>query len=279
MVHTLGLYEKSMPDHLTWEQKLLAGKEAGFDFLEMSIDESDFRLSRLNFPKQERLRILEATRKIDMYIDTMCLSGHRRFPIGSSVKEIEAKGMEIMGKAINLAYDIGIRIIQLAAYDVYYNESSNEITKERFLNNLFLSVELAAKNGVILAFETMENDFCNTIEKAMNFVKQVNSPYLKVYPDIGNITNATLNIEYDIETGNGNIVAAHLKETVPNVYRNMKFGTGRVDFASAIKAFRKAGVRKFTAEFWYDGKDDFENQLKIANDYLRPILNSAMEDK
>lgn len=34
----LGLYEKSMPNTLSWEEKLKVVKEAGFDYLEMSID-------------------------------------------------------------------------------------------------------------------------------------------------------------------------------------------------------------------------------------------------
>jgi L-ribulose-5-phosphate 3-epimerase len=80
--------------------------------------------------------------------------------------------MEIMEKAILLSYDIGVRIIQLAGYDVYYNEKSTVATKERFLQNLYKSALVAAKYGIILALETMKNDFCNTIEKAMYFVKK-----------------------------------------------------------------------------------------------------------
>ena len=30
--YTLGLYEKAMPSDLTWREKLLTAKEAGFDF-------------------------------------------------------------------------------------------------------------------------------------------------------------------------------------------------------------------------------------------------------
>jgi L-ribulose-5-phosphate 3-epimerase len=73
-----------MPDNLSWLQKLEAAKESGFDFLEISIDESDYHLSRLEYTKQERLKILRATRDSGLYIDTMCLSGHRKFPLGSS---------------------------------------------------------------------------------------------------------------------------------------------------------------------------------------------------
>ena len=38
--YTLGLYEKSMPNTLTWKEKLLEAREAGFDFVEISIDET-----------------------------------------------------------------------------------------------------------------------------------------------------------------------------------------------------------------------------------------------
>ena len=34
----LGLYEKALPDALTWEQKLMETHICGFDWLEISID-------------------------------------------------------------------------------------------------------------------------------------------------------------------------------------------------------------------------------------------------
>ena len=36
--YLLGLYEKAMPGWLTWAEKLQAAKNAGFDYVEMSID-------------------------------------------------------------------------------------------------------------------------------------------------------------------------------------------------------------------------------------------------
>ena len=35
--HLLGLYEKALPPGLRWEERLLAAKELGFDYLEISI--------------------------------------------------------------------------------------------------------------------------------------------------------------------------------------------------------------------------------------------------
>lgn len=50
----LGLYEKALPDALTWEQKLMETHICGFDWLEISIDESEPRLDRLTMSKKSR---------------------------------------------------------------------------------------------------------------------------------------------------------------------------------------------------------------------------------
>ena len=70
-----------------------------------------------------------------------------------------------MAKAIDLASDLGIRLIQLAGYDVYYEEGSDQ-TRREFIRNLRTAVGMAAKKGVILGFETMETQFMDTVEKA-----------------------------------------------------------------------------------------------------------------
>ena len=40
-------------------------------------------------------------------IKTMCLSGHRKYPLGSRDESVRARGLEIMEKAIQLACDLG----------------------------------------------------------------------------------------------------------------------------------------------------------------------------
>jgi len=44
----IGIYEKAMPNAFDWEQKIRIAKHAGFQFIEISIDESDERLKHLN---------------------------------------------------------------------------------------------------------------------------------------------------------------------------------------------------------------------------------------
>lgn len=273
--YTLGLYEKSMPSSLNWKEKLIAAKEAGYDFVEISIDETEEKLSRLDMSKEERLELIQFMVEVGIPIRTMCLSGHRKYSLGSNDPEVCARGMEIMKKAIQLADDLGIRIIQLAGYDVYYEESSLE-TKKRFLNNLKITANMAEKAGVVLGFETMETEFMNTVEKAMKYVTLVNSMYLNVYPDIGNITNAAstykVDVVEDLYMGKGHLVAMHLKETVPGKFREIPFGSGHVNFEEAIEAAWSLGVRKFVTEFWYTGNPEWKDDLAFAHDMFSKIF-------
>lgn len=274
--YALGLYEKAMPKELTWEEKLTAAKEAGFDFVEISIDETEEKLARLDMSKEERLELAATMQRVGVPIRSMCLSGHRKYPFGTNEPAVEARSLEIMEKAVRLAEDLGIRIIQLAGYDVYYEDSTEE-TRARFEKNLKKATEMAARAGVTMGFETMENDFMNTVEKAMRYVNIVNSPYLNVYPDSGNITNAAktygTDVLADMETGRGHTVAVHLKETVPGKFREIPFGTGHVDFESMIAKAWDMGVRRFVTEFWYVGSENWMDDLHFASKMMKEILD------
>ena len=274
--YTLGLYEKAMPKELSWREKLCAAKEAGYDFVEISIDETDEKLARLDMSREERTELVDLMAEIGVPIRTMCLSGHRKYPLGSNDPATCARGMEIMEKAITLAEDLGVRIIQLAGYDVYYEESSEE-TKKRFEENLKKSVLMAARAGVVLGFETMETEFMNTVEKSMKYVNIVNSTYLNVYPDAGNITNAAVtygtNVLDDLRTGEGHLVAMHLKETVPGKFREIPFGTGHVKFEEMIQTAWELGIRKYVTEFWYTGNPEWKKDLDFARTMMGNILD------
>ena len=259
--YTIGLYEKAMPSTLTWKEKLAAAKEAGFDFVEISIDETDEKLARLEWTKEERLELIKTMYETGISIRSMCLSGHRKYPLGSSKPDVRERGMEIMEKALELADDLGIRMIQLAGYDVYYEEGTAK-TEQLFDRNLKKAVEMAATLGIVMGFETMETDFMNTVEKSMHYVNKNQSPYLHVYPDCGNITNAAVsqggNVLDDMDTGRGHMVAMHLKETKPGIFRDMLFGEGDVDFESIISKAWEHGIRRYVTEFWYLGTEDWK---------------------
>ncbi len=279
--YQLGLYEKSMPSNLTWEEKFNYCKEFGFDWLEISIDESDEKLARLDWTSEKIQEIKRLMVKSDVPILTLCLSGHRKYPLGSLNLETEKRSIEIMEKAIHLASSLGVRIIQLAGYDVYYDQSNNQTT-QKFKENLIKGVQYASKYGVTLAFETMETPFMDTVEKAQSIIQSVGSPYLQLYPDVGNLTNASKIYHHDVledlYLGQGHVVAAHLKETKVNHYREVPFGMGHTDFIPLIKMLKNMGVAMFVGEFWYIGQDDWKKDCKEAAQFLRNRLDQVFEE-
>ena len=274
--YAIGLYEKAMPKSMSWREKLECAKECGYDFIEISIDETDEKLARLEWSKEERLALVKDMVEVGMPIRSMCLSGHRKYPFGASDPKVRERSMEIMEKAIELADDLGIRIIQLAGYDVYYEEGTAE-SERLFRENLRKATLMAAAKGVVLGFETMETEFMNTTEKAMKYVKLIDNPYLGVYPDSGNLTNAAktygTSVLDDLETGRDHIVALHLKETVPGKFREIPFLTGHVDFEAVIAKAWELGIRRFVTEMWDVGSESWKDDIKFANKSMSAILD------
>ncbi|CUX29688.1 L-ribulose-5-phosphate 3-epimerase [Clostridium sp. C105KSO13] len=271
--YRLGLYEKAIPQDIGWRERLHVAKVAGFEYMEMSIDETEYRMKRLDWDDRKIAELRQLQEEEGFFIETMCLSAQRKFPLGSQKWESEAN--ELLKKAILFGKKMGIRFIMLQGYDCYYEEISNETSRLRFSKNLRKAVNFAASHGVMLAIETMENDFMNTVEKVMRSVHYVNSPYLMVYPDLGNITNGTEDILTDIETGRGYIVAAHLKETLPGKFREVPYGTGNVNFPAGIATLYEMGVRRYVAEFWHCGEESWGKVLVNNRRFLDEQFEKA----
>lgn len=183
----LGIYEKALPAGECWLERLRLAKTLGFDFVEMSVDETDARLARLDWSREQRLALVSAVAETGVRVPSMCLSAHRRFPLGSEDDAVRAQGLEIMRKAIQFAQDVGIRVIQLAGYDVYYQQANDE-TRCRFRDGLKESVDMASRAQVTLAMEIMDYPLMNSISKALGYAHYLNNPWFQLYPDIGNLS-------------------------------------------------------------------------------------------
>ncbi|TNG96336.1 L-ribulose-5-phosphate 3-epimerase [Pasteurellaceae bacterium USgator11] len=260
--HKLGIYEKALPKQLSWQDRLSIAKACGFDFVEISIDETDERLARLDWSKAQRLEIVKAVLETGITIPSMCLSGHRRFPFGSHDQKVRSEAYVIMEKAIQLASDIGIRTIQLAGYDVYY-EQQDDSTLQGFIDGMQWAVEKAAASQVMLAVEIMDTEFMNSITKWKQWDKLLASPWFTVYPDVGNLSAWGNDVSKELELGIDRIAAIHLKdtyavtETCQGQFRDVPFGEGCVDFVNVFKTLQKLNYRgAFLIEMWTEKSEE-----------------------
>lgn len=277
----LGIYEKALPKELSWAEKMDIAEELGFDFIEISIDETDERLKRLEWSLEERITFKNEIIKRKIRIPSMCFSAHRRFPLGSEDCIIRKKSLEIMKKAIEFAVDIGIRNIQMAGYDVYY-ENSNERTKELYLEGMKKSLEWAAKANVILSIETMDHPFINSITKYLEIEKKLNSPFLMVYPDIGNLSAWGNNIRKEILNGDKRISAIHLKDTLAvkenflGKFKEVPFGEGCVDFIEFFKLLKEVNYKgPLLIEMWTEKNENPIEEIKKAKKWIEDKMEKG----
>ena len=159
----VGLYEKALPDSMCWEERLTAAGQAGYDFVEISIDESDERLGRLDWDTTQRAELRRSIANSGVRIMTMCLSGHRKYPLGSHSPELRRQGQDILRKAIDFAGDVGLRVVQVMGYDVFY-ETSDEETDRNFVDGLRLGARWAGQSGVMLGLENLDTPLCGKPE-------------------------------------------------------------------------------------------------------------------
>lgn len=261
----IGIYEKAIPNRFDWASKIRIAKAAGYDFIEMSVDESDFRQYRLYWGKERRAYMRRLLFENDFYINSMCLSGHRKYPFGSKDPAIRAKAYDMMDRAIDLARDLGIGNIQLAGYDVYY-EVADEATEALFLEGLRYAAKKAASANVMLSIEIMDTAFIGTISRCLPFIEAVNSPWLKIYPDLGNLSRWCDNPEEELALGLHHIVGVHLKDTKPGVFKCVPFGEGTVDFEKLLGKLNDLNFNgPFLVEMWADNDADETEEATIEH--------------
>jgi L-ribulose-5-phosphate 3-epimerase len=277
---TIGIYEKALPYNVSWHDRLKMAQDAGFNFVEISIDESDERLARLDWSARERAELVDAVAVTGVPIITLCLSCHRKWALGSASTEIREHGLEILSKAVKFCTDTGIRTIQLAGYYVYY-EPHVPGTMMRYRDGLAKGLEWASKGGVMMALENVDGNDVDSVTKAMYFVNYFNSPWFQVYPDVGNLAEHGLDICAELEFGRGHLVGIHVKDTRPGEPRRVPFGKGIVPFTEAFDQLAKMSYTgPVMLEMWNDDSPDSLCIIREAREWVvqRMIEGGLLEN-
>ncbi len=273
--YTLGLYEKAMPDTLPLPEKLRVAKQTGYDFVELCVDLNPERAARLEWTTAERRALVADMQREGIACTTLSLSLLRSCPLGLLDDAENARALTMMHKAVELACDIGSRIILMNGYDVYSTPSTPQTTA-RFAENVKKAAAIAAASGVVLAIENAEMPFMDTVKKAADCVLQVNSPFFQVYGDIANTTNAMEGdagrAVADLASGQGHLAAVHLKDSIPGEYRYTHYGKGHVNFPVCVGELKRQGVGVFTAELFHTPGEDYAQKAEEVCRFLRSFF-------
>lgn len=273
----VGLYEKALPVEWSWETRLRAASQAGYDFVEMSVDESEVRLARLDWTASDRAALRQAITNTGVPILTMCLSGHRKYPLGSHDPETRDCALRILHRAIELADAIGIRIVQLMGYDVFY-EPSDDQTRAYFIDGVRCGTRWAGQYGVMLALENVDRPLAASVERALELVHAVNSPWFQLYSDMANLQAAGFHPPEQLALAAGHLVAVHVKDGLPGIIRGVPFEKGDVPFEATFQALAHIGFwGPMTVEMWaqMDAGGDPLASVVAARSLVRRLTDMA----
>jgi L-ribulose-5-phosphate 3-epimerase len=253
MTLPMGLYEKALPVNWSWDQRLAATASAGYSFAEISIDPSDERLARLNWPARAKADLRSAIAASGVPILTMCLSALRHYSLGSRFAATRERGLEIVRRAIDFSVDAGVRIVQVPGYDVFDEQPGDAETMARFMDGMHQAAEWAGQAGVMLGLENVDVPLSESIISCMEMVRQVNSVWFQIYPDMANVAAAGYDPVAELPYCAGHLVAVHVKDGLPRTIRGVPFEAGLVHFDEVFRVLAGLDYRgPLTVEMWAD---------------------------
>lgn len=278
----IGIYEKGLPPRSDWPARMAAASEFGFDFIEIAVDETEERLSRLNWPNARQREFCAAASDAGIFVNNLILSAHRRTPLGSKDAQTRQKAIDILYRAIDFCVATGIRMIQLPGYYVFY-EDRDSGSGQRFRDGLEQGVAFASSAGVMLALENMDGEDITSVRQAMHFVREIKSPWLQAYPDVGNLAGNRLDVCSELREAEGHLVGIHLKDADIGVFRRVPFGAGVVPFTAAFRTLSNIGYSgNFLIEMWNDENPNAGTVIQQALAFVRSRMAEAglivMED-
>ncbi|MCC7207779.1 MAG: L-ribulose-5-phosphate 3-epimerase [Anaerolineae bacterium] len=273
---SIGIYEKALPSDVDWDARLNMAAAAGFDFVEMSLDPSPERFARLRWDASQRAEVRRAVHLSGIPIRTMCLSAHRAYPLGTGEPALRAEGLDVLRLALDLAVDIGIRIVQVAGYDTLPDEPPSAASRARYTDGLAQGVRWAAERAVLLGMENQEQGYIDSPSTALKVIEHIGSPYLGLYMDIGNLTVNRRDTLAEVRAARGHLIGVHVKDARPGVPRRVPFGEGDVPFAAAFRRLADDGFAgPVMIEMWNDDRPDALDVAAAAREWVVARLREA----
>lgn len=272
---TLGVYEKALRWTGSWADLFGQARDAGYAFVDISVDESPARAARLAWTPEQRAEVRRAAAAAGVQIGGLCLSVHRRIAPGSGDVGTRDRAAEVLRQGVDLCADLGISVLQLAGYYHYY-EDPNPDGRRHYVACLRDGAAYAARRGVLLGIENVDGDDITSINRAMEVVEEIGSPWLQVYPDVGNLAEQQLEPVSELRRGQGHMVALHVKDVRPGEPRRVPMGEGVVDWdTSFAELARQRWSGRIMVEMWNDDAADSVSTSAAAREFITHKLAGA----
>ena len=210
----------------------------------------------------------ELRRKLDEHgLTAVSLSGHSDLTT--------REGLEHGVKAVRWAADFGIPIVNTAVG----GHASKEESEQAFLANIGALADAAEAAGVTVALE-VHGDIMASGRKTLPLLERIGRESVKVNYDTANCEfYGDVKAVDDIPAIAPHVVHVHLKDTPggKGVWNFGTIGSGSVDFAGVLAAFRAAGYDgPYSVELEFEGEPwpplpKVHEAMKASYEHLRSL--------
>lgn len=189
---SINLWAFPYPERMSLEQCLRLAKDAGFDGIELNYDLENDLSPRSGAAELRKIRQLAES--VGIAISGLCSFLYWPYPLTSNDPAIRDRSLELAGKMIEAAAELGTDNLLVVPGAVGipwrsdYEPVPNDVCLKRAREAVGKLVPAAEKRGVYLNIENIFfNGFLMTPGEMNDFVDSFSSPHVRVHFDTGNI--------------------------------------------------------------------------------------------
>lgn len=246
-----GINIWSFPSSMNVEACIKVAKEAGFDGIELALNETGELSLESNESEIKRYRQLADDHGIEL---TSLASGlYWTYALTSGKAEIRQKAKDIVKKQLESAAILGVDTILVVpgAVGVDFIPDSEVVPYDQAYDYALEGIgelsEVADSFKVSIGIENVWNKFLLSPLELRDFIDKINSPYVGSYFDVGNVLYAGYP-EHWISILNKRIKKVHFKD-----YRRAAGGlhgfvdllAGDVNYPEVVKALQAIGYEDY----------------------------------
>ena len=251
---------------MTVAECIAMAKDAGFDGIELSLDEQG-EIS-LNSSERDILRIKKIAEDTGIEIASLATGLYWAYPVTSSDPKIRQKSKDIVKKQLETAALLGTDGILVVPGMVAGLSPNSEVVQydvayERALEAFVQLKEEAEATKVSICLENVWNKFLLSPLEMRDFIDKINSPYVGVYLDVGNVIY-TGYPEHWIRILGKRIKKVHFKDFRRNVGTLEGFVdllAGDVNFPEVVQAFKEVGYDDYVTAEMIPNYTHYTNQI------------------
>jgi L-ribulose-5-phosphate 3-epimerase len=258
-----GISWFSIPGELSTKEKFQLVKSAGYDGVELQTVRSETEL----FEFKEKAD--EAGLETPSFIETV----HWKAPLSAGNVEKRSNTRKIFKSNLEYAAKIGSNTV-LCVPGVVSHDSSYPNVYKTALNEIKILAKVAEEVKVNLAIENVWNKFLLSPLEFIDFLDQVNSPYVKAYFDCGNICLYGYPQDWIRLLGKKRIAKIHVKGFLdyPHEIGFPKSLISDVPWKSIMQAIHEIDYDDYLiVEIKADGNNDVEKVFQYSKELSRII--------